>query len=72
MSRWTVELHQDAAGWWWRHRRGWWGAYKTEGHARGAAKRSINPVAGGKTNPKDFEFKLVDVNSTARVQKETN
>ena len=58
-ARYTVYLRQHAKGWEWSKKdspTGWWGYYKTRGHAVGAAKRSLPQVVGGKTNPKDFDF----------------
>lgn len=59
MARWTIYIRQGARGWEWAHDPsggGWWGFYRTEGLAKGAAKRSTTPVIGSKTNPDDFEF----------------
>jgi hypothetical protein len=60
-ARWTVYLHETAKGWEWGRapNKMGWGYYKTSGHAKSAAKRSINPVYGGKTKAKDFEFVVV-------------
>jgi hypothetical protein len=60
MARYTVLLRSGPKGWEWNYRKGWWGPYKTEGLARSAAKRSITPVVGGKTDPKDYEFVHVE------------
>jgi hypothetical protein len=59
MARWTVYLRHSERGWEWTPaagNQGWWGFYKTEGHAKSAAKRSLPRVSGAKTNPADFEF----------------
>jgi hypothetical protein len=56
IARWTIYLRETSSGWEWGRKpdaMGWSG-YKTKGHAVSAAKRSINPVFGGKTKASDF------------------
>lgn len=64
-KRWTVYLRHGPEGWEWSktpdNAAPWWGYYKTVGRARGAARRSITPVVGGKTNRDDFEFIVQEV-----------
>lgn len=59
-ARYVVFLSKDANGlWMWaakpnaiaRH-----GPYKTDGQAKGAAKRSLTKIVGGLTNPDDYAF----------------
>jgi hypothetical protein len=60
-ARWTIYLRQTPKGWEWGRKPDvmHWGPYKTKGHATSAAKRSINPVVGGKTQPSDWNFVVV-------------
>ena len=62
MARWTVYLKETPRGWDWGRAPDvmQWGSYKTKGRAMSAAKRSINPVFGGKTKPSDFAFVVVE------------
>ena len=62
MARWKVFIQRGLQGWEWTrpHHTGepsaaWNGPYRTEGLAKGAARRSI-PRVIGKSNPADFEF----------------
>lgn len=61
-ARWTVYLKESPKGWEWSRnsRHGQWGFYKTAGLAKGAAKRSIPQVAGGRTNSDDFHFVVLN------------
>jgi hypothetical protein len=61
-ARWTVYLRETSKGWEWGRAPDAirWGYYKTKGHATSAAKRSINPVFGGKTKASDFKFVVVE------------
>jgi hypothetical protein len=60
-TRWTVYLRHRPDGWEWRTDGKWWGPYKTEGHARGFAKRTIPQLGGAKIHQHaDFEFKYVE------------
>jgi hypothetical protein len=65
-ARWTIHLRHGEEGWEWSkamtseyvHGPAWWGFYKTEGHAKSAAKRSV-PKVIGKSNPSDFAFVII-------------
>lgn len=63
MTRYTIYLRSGPKGWEWTRKLNapdWWGYYKTEGHAKSAAKRSVTPVVGGKTNPRDWTFEKLE------------
>ena len=64
-ARWTIYLRESSRGWEWtknpdQRLASWWGFYKTDGLAKGAAKRSVTPVVGAKTNPDDYAFVYVN------------
>jgi hypothetical protein len=63
-ARWTVYLRYEPRGYEWTQTpdkpASWWGFYMTGGQAKAAAKRSITKVVGGKTNPADFAFIIVE------------
>lgn len=59
MARFTIYLRQRRDGWEWSRTKeavAWWGIYRTEGHAKSAAKRSVIGGRGNTSRPEDFEF----------------